>query len=318
MPFIELRKQHSLASNPASQQDFATGAPAVADQIDPTDPCPQPQRGIAGGDLESLFDARREDEATAQHAAMAAMTDQVTYATVSQAMDEANHIGAIRGGGVTVRGAESFEGPRVHFRYVRYKQPRPGRLQGQVALEVSVKLEKRTGELGSPVIECLWKPSMSVADVEAELRRQITERGYWEEARAFDFALAIREFSSGLNLALASSSPNGAKQSLNGPLYQAVDEEWAITEAGLECPSRKYIFPAREFPDQPYPAVAVMARRRSDSQADAQSFRPPAPPFVDDELWEYLVQEGMELFPGRKLAFLTTPSAIPYSRKKAT
>jgi hypothetical protein len=269
-------------------------------------------------DLEALFDARREGEATVQRAAMAAMADQVTYETVSQAMDEANHVGAIRGGGLTVRGAESFKGPHVHFRYVRYKQPRPGRLQGQVALEISVKLAKRPDEFGTPVIECLWKPSMSVADVEAELRRRITESGYWEEARAFDFALAIREFTRGLDLALASTGSNGDKRSLNGPLDQIVDEEWAITEAGLECPSRKYIFPASEFPDQLYPGGAVKARRHSESQADAPSFRPPAPAFVDDELWEYLIQKGMELFPGRKLAFLATPSAIPYSRKQAT
>lgn len=267
-------------------------------------------------DLEALFDARREGEATAQQAAVSAMEDQVTYETVSQAMDEANHIGAIRGGGLTVRGAENFKVPLVHFRYVRYRQPQRGRLQGQVALEVSVKLEQRPGELGTPHIECLWKPSMSVADVEAELRRQITESGYWEEARAFDFALAIRELIRGLNLALTSSNSNTDNPALNGPLLQIVDEEWAITEAGMECPGRGYILAASEFPDQNYPAAAGTARRQSVSGADAPPFRPPTPPFVEDELWEYLIRAGSERFAGRGLAFLSQPSAVPYSRKE--
>lgn len=256
-------------------------------------------------DFESILMKRKKDEASIQEAVVDAVEDDVSHRTISQALDEANRVGAVGGGGIVVRAAPTLQGPFVEFRYVQYNDGQwPGRREGEVALEVYVQLEKRPGEIGTPVIMCDWNADMSAEDVDAELRQRLQAAGYWEFSNALNFAFALKEFTRGLKLALASSRSDPAGGTLKGALYQLVNEEWAITEAGIECPMQNYIFPESDFPEKYQNPLGPDNR---------PPFLPAAPSFVDDDTWSYLIEKGKAYFPTPRARGFYTPTFSPYS-----
>lgn len=255
-------------------------------------------------DLESILMKRKKDEASLQEAVVDAVEDDVSHRTISQALAEANRVGAV-GGGIVVRAAPTLQGPFVKFQYVQYNDGRwPGRREGEVALEVSVPVEKRPGDIGTPVIVCDWNADKSAEDVDAELRQKLKAAGYWEFSNALNFALALKEFTRGLKLALASSRSDSTGGTLKGALYQLVNEEWAITEAGIECPMQNYLFPESDFPEKDPHALGPDNR---------PPFLPAAPSFVDGDTWSYLIEKGKAYFPTPRGRGFYTPTFSPYS-----
>jgi len=241
-------------------------------------------------DLESTLLKRKNDETTLQQAVVNALREDISQRTISRALEEAEWVGAVSGE-ITVRGTRKLQDPGVVFRHVRYNNGRwsGGREgEGEAVLELSVEVEKRQGEVGTPVIACDWTSDRSAADVDAELRRQLKARGYWDLSSALDLSFALKEFARGIDLALASSRSASADGGLKGALIRLVDDNWAITEAGIECPAEKYLLPESEFPEK---------YRNVLGPGTASPFLPAAPPFVDDDTWSYVVEEGKKYLP---------------------
>jgi hypothetical protein len=76
-----------------------------------------------------------------------------------------------------------------------------------------------------------------------------------------------------------------------------------ITESGLECPSRGYLFSGDEFPEHGPPG-----RQRRIEREEWLSRRPE---WVDEATWGRLVERGKQVFPIRRGPYGGMPSWMP-------
>lgn len=152
------------------------------------------------------------------------------------------------------------------------------------------------------IYEIDWGPNETVDQVYLRLRQQLESRGRWKTEGTLDWRMALRNLQRSLDLAIRSRRRDTDEWVIEGALFELVGEEWAVTEAGLECPLHDYILRESEFPDRN--PLARIARRGE----PPKEFRPPKPDWVDEELWEELLWRGGKHFPISKGPAIMAPS----------
>lgn len=115
--------------------------------------------------------------------------------------------------------------------------------------------------VGQPVLEgLLWKPGQDVAAVIERLERQI-ESANLTPALVFDPTV----------------------------LVERINEEWALTEEGLESLNSDVFLSIKEFLSQVVYIAAYISGK-------SPEFDPPPPPGVDAETWSLPVEIAMSTF----------------------
>lgn len=234
-----------------------------------------------------------------QDAAVRAL-DVPSYLTVATALAEANKLGALANDRIRVQGSREAGELALDFSWGvemedgRFAQPQ------RTELKVSAYLyadERAVG--GRPVIETIWGPEDSAEQVGLRLRAQLERRGRWRGEATLDWPMALRNLQKSLDVAIRSRRRDGSGWMVKGALFELVDEEWAITDAGLECPARAFILRESEFPDR------VSARSQQESPAP---WRPTAPDWVESGQWEELLAQGRRYFPIRRGPLASAPT----------
>jgi hypothetical protein len=188
-------------------------------------------------ELQQQVDQRMRDRAQEADRKIAALSDDISYATVTDALTEANQLRAIPWGQVTVQASSDPDGLALVF---KWGEASDGQYQWHgigPELELQARIEADFGLPGGrPHIATEWRPTDTPADVAERLIRQLQAAGRWQGPDTLDWALALRNLRRSLALTVASRRDGTAAGpwQLRGALYELVGEDWAITEAGIE------------------------------------------------------------------------------------
>jgi len=189
-------------------------------------------------DLEARLDAHRATTEASQDEKVEAIADEVSFNTLSSALTAADRAGAIRDGSLTVPGNRAAPPLAIEFTFApRFVTRGDGLVldDGSVPkLSVQVKVVRRPNESWTPVIDADWEPDSTSIEVGSELHAQLLQRDRLAEAKSFDFALAIRNLQTALQLALDNQRVTSGKERFHGILYEVVTDEWVVTSAGVE------------------------------------------------------------------------------------
>lgn len=227
--------------------------------------------------LEDQIAARRDETESVQNALVSALGDDLTYETVHDALEEASRVGGIKTR-VTVRGSQTFQYPLVTFAYeARSTMPTHWATAelGPKMVYVSVVVEPRESDYGTPVIEATWVEGMTAADLVSALDERLRSREYRAEAKALDIVFAAAELARGISITIADQqAPIGTEQ-LSGALIELIDDSWAITTDGVQSLTTGYRGSWKDL------GLAFAGR------AEAEEI-PPAPDGVDDDTWDFV------------------------------
>lgn len=235
-------------------------------------------------DLEERLNARRAKTRSAQDEAVAAIANDVSLETISAALAEAEGVGAIRGGTLTVPGSRQAPWLAVEFRFTTFVIARGDGLvtdDGTVPkLTIEIAFPKRGNEVWKPVILAEWTPDLTSDEIGTRLEVELRRRDRLAEAKVFDFPLALRNLQNGLKLALDNQRLPLGQEGLHGALYEVVDSEWVVTSAGVENVSSGLLVSREELD---------LGRWR-DTPTEPQTVAPPAG--VDAATWDYVVHRA--------------------------
>lgn len=205
------------------------------------------------------------EQSTQQDAAVRDLVDP-TYEHVADALAVANATGAITFGHVTVQGSTDFNELGLEFSWMEDKGT--GRFAVPPGARLRIKAEVYADEHvsgGKPYIEVEWTPAKTALDVGQELRDQLIARGRWNGDDTLRWQTALQNLQVALDLAIRSRRRESEFGLLQGALNQLVGE-WAVTEAGIECPARGFLFPESEHSvdDHENPRSAIKRTRAGD------------------------------------------------------
>ena len=229
--------------------------------------------------------------------------DVPTYGSVATALAEANKLGAIADGSIRVQGSRERGELALDFSWTR--QTADGRFSQPERTELKVSAyiyadERSRG--GRPMIATIWGPNDSADRVGLRVRGQLEQRGRWKSDGTLDWPMALEKLQGSLDIAIRSRRRDASGPAFHGALIERVGNEWALTDAGIECPAHGFILAHSEFPDLMYPR----------SQQDPPPpVNPPRPEWVDPTLWQELLAEGRRFFPRREGPYLGVPTWFP-------
>ena len=237
--------------------------------------------------LGEQFRSGLEARNVAQDAAIAALESDVSFDTVTRALEVANDIGALANGFATVQASVDPDELALEFRWWTTSWP-PGRSDG-FAPELSVQAEPDFSTPGDHyVIQVVWAPDQPASEVGIALAEQLQQRNRWKGPGTLDWQQTIQNLIRTLDVAIKSQRRTEGAWNLHGPLIELVGDNWALTDAGIECPDKGYVFPETEFPERGGPGRFGKP---------PPEWAPAKPNWADDAEWQRLLRRGKKVFP---------------------
>jgi len=249
--------------------------------------------------LQADLDQRMQRRVQEQDAKITALEESMSCATATDALTEANKLAAIDGGQVTVQASRDPDGLALTFRWGQeirgewggssFYDQRPAGPHLDIEARIESDLDQPGGR---PVIEVEWQPDDDPLAVAEKLITRLQTAGRWHGEGTLDWPLALRNLMRSLDIAMSARRRDPDAWKLHGSLVELVGEDWAITDAGLECPKHDYLFSQSDFPyswdkpthDTPQPA-----------------WPPDPPPWADPDEWNRLIRRGERQFPRRRI-----------------
>lgn len=231
-----------------------------------------------------------------------------TYKTVANALAEAWLYEAIAFGYVTVQTSSNLDGISLKFSYVHDN----GDVRHNVIAKNILKIEvppnfKKSSGGVTPVVEVEWKMDDSAEKVGIELRKKLESRGLLGNSVTFDWSMALENLQRSLGIAIRSRCGYGKPgETIQGALFEFITKEWAITDKGLECPSKDYLLEEKEFPIKIENSVGTIV-----NMIKLEELKQAKPEFVETALWYELLLRANEYFPIKKGSFSKVPRFIP-------
>lgn len=244
--------------------------------------------------LQDQVNQRVRERAAEQDAMISGLAEDVTFDTVTKILTEANGLRAIDNGTVTVQASKDPDGIGLVFRWgmiVNDDRRAPG-----PHLDIEARIEPDLDKLGGrPVIRVEWRPGEPAADVGHRLVDELMRAGRWQGDGTLDWELALRNLQRSIDVAISSRRRDPDAWHLNGAVIELVGQDWVISTAGLECPSRGYLLRHGDFPQEQHPSFGVMARAMG--AENAHEWQPDRPEWADPDEWARLVRRGRREFP---------------------
>jgi hypothetical protein len=254
-------------------------------------------------ELSDQMDEMLAEEAQVHDSAIAALSSP-TFDTVATALAHANTLGALKNGHVTVQGSDDPDELGLQFSWGMSMSSEPSRISLTVHGVLYEDL-KNPPAGGSPLIEIQWSPDESAAEAGIRLRALLVDRGRLKSDATLRWDHALLNLQMALDIAVRSRRRDPGSIHLRGALAELVDRQWMITEGGLECPDHAYVYPEEEFPSQ----LERMAQREREEWMPSEK-----PDWVDDALWDRLVQRGKRIFPIRRGPMRAAPTWVPMKK----
>ena len=95
-------------------------------------------------------------------------------------------------------------------------------------------LQRRAGDVALPWYDLDWEQGEGPVEVAEALDERLRSGGRLTEAKAFDFALAVRNLQAGLRLALVDQHAQPGTERLRGQLREALQSGWVVTTEGVQ------------------------------------------------------------------------------------
>lgn len=269
---------------------------AFADQI--TKQVDDTTRAIVRGEttelstrIDQLSDRIGEQRQTTEQTQSSVIDDissDVSYDTISAALEEAKRVGAI-GQAIIVPGSSGDPRIQAGFswrpRIINVRLNRPeGEPDGTGDhLDVEVVLVPGGGVYGQMVFGTEWAPSATGETVAADLEEQLRRGGRQPEAKGFDLSYAVTQLQGALRVAIADQQAAAGSERLRGGLKEVITGGWMITSEGLQHPESGYFSTPGELGIQPLPKGRGFAVLSGFAPPD-----PAAPDGVDGSYWEFI------------------------------
>jgi hypothetical protein len=231
-----------------------------------------------------------------------------TYGNLARAIADANALGAVLQGSIGVQGSAYPGELGLTFSW-GFSQPN-GRFNDEGGKELAIVVNTLRPQpdivARLTTISVKWNPGESFEDVGVRLVEALQRNGIWRGEETLIWPQAIRNLRTALDWASRSRRHTGDPDQLSGQLIEMVANGWAITTAGVECPSLGILIPANQFPEPPH--------WRFKKQEEDVPWIPPAKPEGTDEvLWNFVVQRARSIFPIQTGPFKTFPDWYPLS-----
>lgn len=283
----------------ARTQDLRNENSALSVRIDALQA--QLEQQVGAADAERFADASR-------------LATEVSFDNVAAALEQANDLDALSGGGVTVPAGADVTGPRVNIWWGLQMQDDQwsGHARGEARMRLQYVVERTNpGSIGTPVVEVDWDPLETPAQTLTALRDEMRRHGYGSEAKDIGTPL-FQNLQAAITEAIAARTARDGSWA-EGSMYEWVWDGWAVTELGLS--TRDYgLFESAAFPESPHD-VRMRGYRQGPKEFEAT-----APPGIDKAVWDVAVRRAKEyhprgsyMFGGGGGAVYFTPSRSPRS-----
>jgi len=216
-----------------------------------------------------------------------------SYQTVANVLAAANRLGAISHGDVTVQA--STDPDELGFTF-SWRFDRGDGRHGFEPHRALVLAPRVYADIGSheptPYLDTEWHPDETAAEVGTRLIEMLQHRGRWRSAGTLDWAQTLQNLQRALDWAIRSRRRDeGADDLLDGALIELVNDEWAITESGVESPTRRFLLRGDAFPEKRRSSGRIRHQEDEGWQA------PACPEGVDAVTWDRVIKRAKRAFP---------------------
>ncbi len=241
-------------------------------------------------ELESRLDRLTESTAEAvgqrhssQDDALAKLGDDVTFETVTSVLQEAERLNAIDPLLFRVRASPRLDGPRMRFSWLERSSSKR-----EFILKLSSPDPRVASALGRDSI--IWRPHQPAPAVGDAVVLMLERAGMPHDPETFDWGLTIASLQRSLRVAIAARRGDPGAPRLQGRLIELVNDDWMLTDAGIECPTRSFLLDEARFPTKP-----KLPRSRGQDTQPTLELDPP--PWVAGDFWAQLLRLGQLIFP---------------------
>lgn len=236
-------------------------------------------------DLRAQFEGAAEADATERTAPLRTAATDASFDTIAEALETANEFGALQYGSLTIPLVSPSDTPEFvtfDWRHQPVRHADVSRDADSVSPQMLVRYEATRhpgGGPGVPVVEIVWKPEQSPAEMLIALRNKMLQRGFGQEAKLVGPDLFAHAATALADAVAGRQAEEGAW--INGALTAWLADGWAITDAGLVSRDHGSIL-AEEFPPHisPYTTSAP--------------FEPPTPEGVSESFWRFAVKRAQD------------------------
>jgi len=249
------------AATVAAEESFARQTQQMQTRIDELTATVQSRLGQ---------DADAQDEIVAQ-------LDYPSHGRIMKALEEAANLHALPRGLVRVNAGTELGFLTLSF--TRHWE------RGGYVLEVILRPEPRSKKQFSTMPTLRWQDSESAADVGHRIAVEIQRMGFLDDLRVFDWSEALSNLKKSIHVAIRSQRRDPGAWLLKGSLFELIEDDWAVTSAGLEHrPPPDLLIPAKEFFQHHIPG------RDTRSEDDVmESLRARRPDWCDPDRWGWLL-----------------------------
>ena len=229
--------------------------------------------------LQEAVDQRRSEQVRRHHG-LVSQLDQPTFNSVTTTLAEAARLNAIEGGTITVQANADPNGIWLTFGWGAFHldgvQVEPNQLRITVAIANKSRRPRQ-------IVDVVWAEQESVVDVAQKLSDKLRQVGARHVSLQPDWSLTMENLQRSLAVALPADEEQWHTQ---GPLYELVGSDWAITKAGVEHRTLGVVLTASEFPRTTFPPGPGR------QLGEPPEWDPEAPPGIDPDEWRLVVDRS--------------------------
>ena len=268
--------------------------------------------------LQSQLEQSVADEDSERRARTDQLLTEVSFDTVTEALEQANDLRALAWGEIKVPASAESDGPRITVSWRPHvSDPRRMNLDdlmanGEPRLLLHYEASSNGG-IGIPLTESIWDASHSPVQALHALRDEMRRRGFGDEAKLVGDKL-FQNLHAAITEALAART--GAENSwAQGAMYEWLTDGWAVTERGLVSRDHGIV------ESNAFPRSASQKSFETDTHRDVDAFTRPVPDGVDPDFWLYALNRAAAVHPRTGLFGTSnsepsayTPSTSPRNR----
>ncbi|RZU63997.1 hypothetical protein EV379_0286 [Microterricola gilva] len=201
-------------------------------------------------DLEGELAGRKAKARSEANQMLDELTENLTQEALASTLDTAIRADAV-GRSVAVPGSRTNRHTLLRFDWGTHRVTRGDGVvidDGAVPrLTVTAILDKVQGELGLPWYDVRWEPGQSAVELVESLQARMRGRQRFAEAKALDFAFAVRELERALRIASHDVHADPGHETVRGQLRELLPGDWVVTSLGVENLATGYTATAEQL-----------------------------------------------------------------------
>jgi len=259
------------------------------------------------GELQGLLGQQDAENTRSQDQTIEALSTDVSFWTVAEAMTVANQLQGLADGAVTLTASTE---PRIDLTFAWQTRLGDGRFSeaGGTFLSIEAHCAPDPAGAGTPVIQTIWKSTEKAETVAARLNEQLRVRDRWNGPGTIDWDQVFRDLHQALRLSVAyKRRDTGGPWQLHGELFELHGTDWAITKAGIEYrPANEVVLPGFEFPE-----AHERGGMNTDADIHIHGWNPAAPQGADPAEWQHVLWRGLFHLPVETGPLRSQPTRFP-------